>query len=97
MHENNQGGHSAPLADCPYCGGEGTDPADALGHCRRCYGTGRVARFLAERTLERWAKQDGTGDDGRERIEDEVPPGYTAVRRQARRRPEDGRPQSRAH
>ena len=44
------------LADCPYCGGEGADPAAVLGRCANCYGTGRTARFLAERTLARWTK-----------------------------------------
>ena len=65
-----------PLADCPYCEGEGTDPTSALGRCVQCYGTGRVARFLAERTLARWARKnrpqgarqparyDGIEDDG---------------------------------
>ena len=44
------------LTDCPYCDGEGADPASALGRCGRCYGTGRTARILAERTLARWAR-----------------------------------------
>lgn len=80
MYENNQGARSAPLADCPYCAGEGTDSADVLGQCRRCYGTGRVARFLAERTLERWARRESAWDDEQAGIEDEVPPGYARAR-----------------
>jgi len=44
------------LTDCPYCDGEGTDPASILGLCSRCHGTGRTAHFLAERTLARWAR-----------------------------------------
>jgi hypothetical protein len=73
----------APLADCPYCAGEGTDAETALGLCRRCYGTGRVARFLAERTLKRWARAaDGPDDD---EIEDEVPAGYDKTRPGGRR------------
>lgn len=64
MTEYDQRVRVAPLADCPYCAGEGTDPATALGICRRCYGTGRVARFLAQRTLERWARAErGAADD----------------------------------
>lgn len=79
MHENNQGARSAPLADCPYCAGEGTDPADVLGQCRRCYGTGRVARFLAERTLERWARRERALRDDQAEIEDERPTGRTTA------------------
>lgn len=45
------------LTDCPYCEGEGTDPATALGLCLRCHGTGRMVRFLAERALRRWARK----------------------------------------
>lgn len=66
-----------PLADCPYCDGEGTDSTSALGWCVYCYGTGRVARFLAERILERWARRKREADGlpaGYDGIEDEVPP-----------------------
>ena len=65
------------LADCPYCEGEGTDPQAALGRCANCYGTGRTARFLAERTLARWAKTGHLAASRRsehDQIEDEVPP-----------------------
>jgi hypothetical protein len=88
MIEDSRGARITPLADCPYCAGEGTDPEALLGLCRHCYGTGRVARFFAERTLARWARagleggygprpaapRGGGTDDG---IEDEVPPRYT--------------------
>lgn len=91
MNENSGGARIAPLADCPYCGGEGTDPEAALGLCHHCYGTGRVARFLAERTLERWAKGAQEGgrrtqratrpkDEGHDGVEDEVPPRYRPPR-----------------
>lgn len=65
------------LADCPYCGGEGTDPKAPLGRCGNCYGTGRTARFLAERTLARWARyrrSPVSWRSERDRIEDEVLP-----------------------
>ena len=91
MDEHTRGARIAPLADCPYCGGEGADPKAPLGLCQHCYGTGRVARFLAERTLERWAKgardsRRRTGGaarregDERDGIEDEVPPRYRSMR-----------------
>jgi DnaJ-class molecular chaperone len=64
MTGSNEGARVAPLADCPYCDGEGDDQGSALGLCRHCYGTGRVARFLAERTLERWARSDRADRDG---------------------------------
>lgn len=99
MNENDQGARTTLLADCPYCAGEGTDPKTALGICRYCYGRGRVARFLAERTLARWAMQNTAKDDDPDGIddpiEDEVPPGYTSTRRPGRRGSENGRPWSR--
>jgi hypothetical protein len=88
MNENSREARIAPLADCPYCEGEGNDPQAPSGLCRRCYGTGRVARFLAERTLARWARahtrganhsradEDRTGGARYDGIEDAIPPGY---------------------
>lgn len=88
MNEDSQESRIKPLADCPYCAGEGNNPEAPSGLCRHCYGTGRVARFLAERTLARWARADRRGphrsrpdddrrdDGGYDGIEDEIPPGY---------------------
>ena len=56
MSMNSDGTRPGQLVDCPYCEGEGTDADSPLGMCVRCYGTGRVAHFLAERTLARWAR-----------------------------------------
>ena len=51
-----------PMADCPYCQGEGTGPDSAAGMCKVCYGTGRVARIFAERVLARWARNGRLND-----------------------------------
>ena len=47
-----------PLADCPYCDGEGTDADSPTGKCGYCYGLGRVARILADRILARRARRE---------------------------------------
>jgi DnaJ-class molecular chaperone len=65
------------LADCPYCRGTGTDAMAWDNRCERCNGKGRMARFLAEAILARWAVSgpaDGAGDEGDEGDDD---PGST--------------------
>ena len=64
------------LTDCPYCDGEGTDPGTALGLCIRCHGKGRMAHFLAERVMKRWARNGrlmGGDLHPRDAIPDSVP------------------------
>jgi hypothetical protein len=50
------------LADCPYCGGTGSDAAAWDRRCGRCNGRGRMARFLVEEILARWAANGWPGD-----------------------------------
>ena len=45
--------NSGYLVDCPYCEGEGTEPAANSGLCARCHGTGRMTWFLVERIRAR--------------------------------------------
>jgi hypothetical protein len=50
------------LADCPYCGGTGSDAAAWDRRCGRCNGRGRMARFVVEEILARWAAGGWSGD-----------------------------------
>jgi hypothetical protein len=79
------------LVDCPYCEGEGTDTKASCGLCPRCYGTGRMTWFLAQRIRARWAAK-AVGDlyaarPPRDRVpedatpRDAVPDGWSRYRR----------------
>ena len=53
------------LADCPYCAGSGTDALAWDRRCERCNGRGRMARFVVDEIVARWAA-DGWPGDGRD-------------------------------
>ena len=49
------------LADCPYCRGSGVDALVWDRRCGHCNGHGRMARFMAEEILARWAANGWPG------------------------------------
>ncbi|HEV2640977.1 MAG TPA: hypothetical protein VGX23_38030 [Actinocrinis sp.] len=52
------------LADCPYCGGTGTDAGTWDHRCGRCNGRGRMARFMVEEILAHRAEHGLPGEHG---------------------------------